>query len=119
MKTPVDISNIELSKAEYKVLSSIFEQGFVSDSLLEREPYAYLYRIKLVERSYSSELPYCDRGEISIPLNALRVSDAGRSYLARTMRISKDALITRAISVLALLVSIATLVYSVFSGLSS
>lgn len=92
MDTIPNTENIELSDAEYEVLRTIFKKGCISDEPLLRkeEPYPYLYRIKLIERFYSSKFPYRDRGELSLPLNALRVSDRGRVVLQRAEKERRD-----------------------------
>ena len=86
MKSTEDLGNIKLSRSEWKILKHIDREGSIPDTplLMDQEPYTYLYRIKLIERFYNDAFPYRDRGALSIPLNAIRISDGGRSVLNRT-----------------------------------
>lgn len=110
------IDDIELSSSELKVLRTILRQGAISDEPLlhDIEPYPYLYRTGLIERFYSDEFPYRDRVELSIPLNAIRVSDLGRMYLARTSRINGENRLSLSLSAVAVLISLAAFIRSFF-----
>lgn len=110
------LDDIELTASELKALRSILRQGAVSDEPLQHntEPYPYLYRTKLIERFYSTSFPYRDRGELSIPLNALRVSDLGRMYLARASRTKGESRLSLLLSAIAVLISLAAFIRSFF-----
>lgn len=78
------MSTHNLSRREVKALKVISHKGAISDQyvLNEEEPYIYLYRIKLIERFYSENFPTPDVEDFMLPLNALRITDAGRAALA-------------------------------------
>lgn len=81
----IDAGIIELSKSEKKILRMLLNNGMMPDEPLinEVDPYPYLYRTDLIEKCYSEKFPYEDPGPglISIPVNAIRITDKGRIAL--------------------------------------
>lgn len=84
----IDAGIIELSKSEKKILRMLLNNGMMPDEPLinEVDPYPYLYRTDLIEKCYSEKFPYEDPGPglISIPVNAIRITDKGRITLRRS-----------------------------------
>lgn len=112
----LDVSTIELSKLEKKILKKILNNGMIPDAPLsnEEEPYAYLYRIHLIERCYSDKYPYSDRGELSTPLNAIRITDKGRIALRRSQSSSLHWKWQIVCDIVMLLISLAAFIKSFF-----
>ena len=79
-----DINQIELSTKELETLKNVDREGCVNDKVMDVYPYDYLLRLDLLEHGYSAKYPYEPvLGDISIPMNVLKVSDLGRLFLAR------------------------------------
>ena len=80
----MDISQIALTSEERRVLSRIQEEGAIPDTDMRRPPNDFLLRQGLIEHSFSSKFPcILHSGEVSVPRNALTLTDRGRCWLAR------------------------------------
>lgn len=116
MSNEIEISSVELSPSEYKVLYKIFKKGSVSDApfLNNEEPYIYLYRIKLIERFDSDNFPHHPDESLSLPLNAFRITDRGRSVLQRMKNSASRARAQTILSIASIAISLAALIKSFF-----
>ena len=83
MENDTSVDLIELSDEELDAVLLLSKEGSISDAPFWDEPYTYLYRQGLVERFYSDEFPAPPICELSIPRNAIRLTDKGRLFVAR------------------------------------
>lgn len=105
-----DPQKIYLNFAERKALRYVSESEMIPDDVMDENPYARLLRLELLEHTYCDKFPYIPvAGVISIPTNALALSDYGKiylDYLDETKRlnrmISKRYWITTGIAITAL-----------------
>ena len=116
MSSEIDVGSIELSPSEYKVLFTIFKKGAVSDTpfINNEEPYIYLYRIKLIERFDSDNFPHRPTEFLSIPLNAFRITDRGRSVLHRIKNNASKSRWQTVLSIASISISLAAFIKSFF-----
>lgn len=78
-----DPKKLYLNAEEQKALYSVARAGAISDEVMGDYPYSRLLRLKLLEHSYHDEFPYQPvEGAISIPTNALSLSDNGTIYIS-------------------------------------
>ena len=116
MSNEIDVGSIELSPSEYKVLFKIFKKGAVSDTpfLNHEDPYIYLYRLKLIERFDSDNFPHRPSESLSLPLNAFRITDRGRSVLHRMKNNASKARWQTVLSIVSIAISLAAFIKSFF-----
>lgn len=75
--------NIRLTKDEIKKLSEIEQLSAIHDAVMCDEPYAFFLRQNLISHEISSlfPIPPSVDGFVSIPRNALVITDLGRQVL--------------------------------------
>lgn len=75
--------SILLTDRELEQLAEIEQQKAISDEVMRLEPYDFFLRNGLVSHDFSSRLPVPPpvEGFISLPRNALVITDAGRQVL--------------------------------------
>ena len=119
MKSEADITKIELSPSEIKKLKWIAKNEPIdlrmrdADILIQR-----LYKRDLLEVTYCKKFPYESiEGFISIPRNALIMSDLGLQYLNRMVRMTRNELINRIIGIAAIAMSGLSLFWQITSWL--
>lgn len=111
-----DSNSALLESHEYEALIKISREGAISDAVRTSYPYDYFLRAGLVERYISDKFPFPDIVGISIPFNALRLTDAGQDAL-KAYRADKKAeyvsarryWITTVIAILALILALISL----------
>lgn len=106
---------VALSPDEFKALAGIEKQGAISDSVMRDEPYAYFLRKGLIRHDYDRRFP-SRQVELSIPRNALVLSDSGREALnayrlkrQEQLTATRRYWVTTGIAVAALILSIVSL----------
>ncbi|MFB2021698.1 hypothetical protein ACEVJL_09425 [Pseudoflavonifractor sp. P01025] len=114
----IDTSAIELSGTEKKILRTLLNSGVMPDEPLtdEMDPYPYLHRTNLIERCYSEKYPYEHPGPgvITIPLNAIRITDKGRVALRRSQSNSSHWKWQIVCDIATLVISLAAFIKSFF-----
>ena len=108
-----DPQKIYLNPAERKALHEVSKAVMIPDNVMDDYPYDRLLRLNLLEHVYCDDFPYVPvEGVISIPTNALSLSDNGKIYIAYlnekrelSRTDSKRYWITTAIAVTALIKS--------------
>ena len=106
---------VALSPDEFKALAEIEKQGAISDSVMRDDPYAYFLRKGLIRHDYDHRFP-SRQVELSIPRNALILSDSGREALnayrlkrQEQLTVTRRYWVTTGIAVAALILSTVSL----------
>lgn len=102
MSGNIDITKIALSRSETKKLRWVAKHEPVHDTILNEDQVAQrLYDRGLLEVTYSKQYPYeaPPYGVISIPYNAIQLSDPGRQYLNRVREQDSERRVTRIIAI--------------------
>lgn len=84
----VSLHELELSDEEFDLVSSVLARGFVPDEpfLRREDPWEYLVRIGVLRHDYCPDLPTRELIGVTLPRNALCLSDRGRCLLVREQR---------------------------------
>lgn len=113
----MEFNEINLNEEEYKGLQSILKADGIPDEDMGKEPYRMLLAYGLIEHDYRDKFPYeYPAGTITLPRNALVITNKGRSMLEKMRRKNESEKkndrryrITTAIAILALVIAILSL----------
>lgn len=85
--------SILLTDDELEQLAKIEQQGAISDEVMRQEPYAFFLRSGLILHEFSSRFPVPPsvEGFISLPRNALVITDAGCQVLRESEQQRQNA----------------------------
>lgn len=116
MKNDANAPLSELPSDALDALIEIEKAGILSDENCSQYPHSFLLEIGLIERCWDNSFAHRVVRDITIPLNALQLTNAGRLQLAwhRARKSEKDTeekryRITTAIAVVALIISLLAL----------
>lgn len=86
-------AGIILTGEEIEILSKICQQGAIPDDAMGKEPYAFFIRQGLISHEISNRFPSPPSvdGFISLPRNALAITDLGRQVLRESEQRRQEA----------------------------
>lgn len=106
----------DLPQDALSALIDLEQKGILPDFEYWEEPYAFLARLGLIEHTWENSYTHRVPQGVSIPMNAMKITDKGRLYLAkhrankrRDFVMGRRYWITTGVSVLALIISVIAL----------
>lgn len=90
MPNELMLSELYLEPDELAALREIQQAGVLPDEHLQEELYSYFLRLGLIGHIASKKFPLIARVGDFIPLNAIALSDRGRSFLALQAQRDRD-----------------------------